>query len=91
MALKGRLSMNTDVSQYNFFDDNWKSLGQAWRVSPSVRVKLAKWVTLFGGPSFTYLDDNNLMTDRPGKGYPGFSSDNGRSGWLGWQAGLSFF
>lgn len=90
-ALKGRLSMNTDVSQLNFFDSGWKSLGQAWRVSPSVRVRLVKWAHIFGGPSFTFLDDNNAITDRPGKGYPGFSADNGRSGWLGWQLGLSFF
>ncbi|WP_341837037.1 STN and carboxypeptidase regulatory-like domain-containing protein [Chitinophaga pollutisoli] len=90
-GLKGRLSMNTDVSQLNLFDKNWKSMAQAWRISPSLRFMLVKGVSVFGGPSFTFADDNNVLTDKPWKGYPGFSSDNGRSGWLGWQAGISFF
>ncbi|MGE7775099.1 STN and carboxypeptidase regulatory-like domain-containing protein [Chitinophaga sp. NPDC101104] len=89
--LKGRLSMNTDVSQLNFFDNGWKSLAQAWRASPSLRVRLGNWVTVYGGPAFTFMDDNKLIVDKPWKGYPGFSSAEGRAGWLGWQAGLSFF
>lgn len=90
-GLKGKLSMNMDVSSLNLFNDNWKSMAQAWRVSPSLRFRVHKWVTVFGGPSFTYADDNNLIADKPWKGYPGFSSDAGRSGWLGWQGGISLF
>ncbi len=90
-TLKGRLSISGDIVQVNYFDNNWKTLGQAWRLSPSLRVKVSNWFTLFGGPAFTFADDNNKIVNRPWKGYPGFSSDQGRSGWLGWQAGISFF
>ncbi len=86
-----RLAITADLLQQNLFDRSWKSMGQAYRFIPQLHFKAAKWFSIQAGPVLSFAEYKEGLVDHPWKGYPSIASGSSVSGWLGWQAGISFF
>ncbi|MGN6509071.1 MAG: hypothetical protein ACTHLD_06380, partial [Chitinophaga sp.] len=86
-----RLAITTDLLQQNLFDRSWKNMGQAYRFIPQLHFKAAKWFSVQAGPVLSFAEYKEGLADHPWKGYPSIASGSTVSGWLGWQAGISFF
>lgn len=98
-TLKGNWQMSCDVSAQLVFENNFSAFefGQLYKFNPSVEYKLAKWVTVFAGPSVNV----NVLRFANEEGF--YESDlgptplydeplvNGRlKMWLGGQFGFRF-
>lgn len=86
-----RWAITTDLLQQNLFNRNWKSMGQAYRFIPQLHYKVTRWFSVQAGPVVSYAEYEEGIAEKPAKGYPSFTSGSRNAGWLGWQAGISFF
>ncbi|MCW3467353.1 STN and carboxypeptidase regulatory-like domain-containing protein [Chitinophaga nivalis] len=96
-TLNEKLSIAAEVTGQNVFWSNWKYDTQLYRFQSSLQLRLAKWVTVFAGPSLVInvhgdiSDVPGLQVRVPGKPYSSFKWDDDASSWFGWQAGISLF
>ncbi|WP_205514696.1 hypothetical protein [Longitalea arenae] len=91
------LTVNPELTTQYLYLGNWNYLNQLSKLQVLGTVKLAKGISLFGGPSFAvyYSDQPEAV-----KGYKFIVPDDGYdtfelwhsnvTGWIGWTAGISF-
>jgi hypothetical protein len=97
--IKKWMTLNAELtSQYLYLGD-WSKLNLLSKIHLHANFKFGKYFSIFAGPSFAvyYTKQTAVPTDRfkdmvPAKGYHTFDLwDDRVKGWLGWQAGISFF
>jgi hypothetical protein len=90
------LTLNPEISSQYLYLGSWDHSNWLSKVQVLVNVQLTKGVALTGGPSFNvYYSNQNAAI----KGYkfniPSYSNfelwDDNVTGWIGWNAGLTFF
>lgn len=94
---KKTLSINPEVTSQYLYLGSWDYTNIINRLQLNLNVKLGKYISLFAGPSYSvYISDQK--TGIPGyrftippSGYNTHSYSNNVTGWLGWNAGISFF
>lgn len=87
---------NTELTVQQVYLGNWENTARMYRIQMLFEWRLNKNIALFGGPGFTiYAAEPNEVREGyksfPVKAYRGVTLGGNPYGWLGWQAGISFF
>lgn len=94
---KKTISLNPELSAQYLYLGSWNYTNILNRLELNLNVKLGKYVSLFAGPSYSvYLSDQTAGIKGyrypvPSEGYNTTRFGNQVTGWLGWNAGISFF
>jgi hypothetical protein len=95
--LSKKVSIEAEYISQTVYLGSWKYSLALNRFQPVLNIKLAKNITLFGGPSFTtgYQEAGatpvaGYKSALPGR-YNAFKMGDNVSGWFGWHAGIGFF
>jgi hypothetical protein len=94
---KKTLSINPELSCQYLYLGSWDYLNLLNRFDLNFNIKLGKYVSLFGGPSYSvYVTDQNVAFDGyrfpvPPSHYNTTKFSNKVTGWFGWNAGINFF
>ena len=91
-------SINPEFTTQYLYLGHWKNTNVMNKFTLQFHVKLGKYFSIFGGPSFTAYYSNQSK-DNPGWSYPIPSRNyhtfelwnNDVKGWIGWNAGISIF
>lgn len=94
---KKTITVNPELSSQYLYMGSWDYTNILFKLHLNLNIKLGKYVSLFGGPSFAVLmSDQTAPVD--GYKYPAlpvsyhsFSFSDKVTGWFGWNAGISFF
>jgi hypothetical protein len=91
-------SINPELTGQHVYLGSFEYGNIVGKLHLQLNLNLGKYITLFGGPSFTafYSDQTapveGYKLDMPGAGYNTFKLwDNKTTGWIGWNAGIAFF
>jgi hypothetical protein len=91
---KKTISLNPELSAQYLYLGSWNYTNILNRLQLNLNVKLGKYVSLFAGPSYSVFVSDQT-TGIKGYRFPVHQSatsfGNQVSGWLGWNAGISFF
>jgi hypothetical protein len=97
LSLGKTLSINPEISSQQLYLGSWDYLNLLNRFRLNVDIRLGKYISLFGGPSFNvyYSHQQNPIAGYkaplPPSGYHTFDFSNQVKGWIGWNAGINFF
>lgn len=90
-------SLNPEVTGQYLYLGSWDYANLLGKGHLNLNIHLGKWVSLFGGPVFNaYYSKQDLTfagfkSSTPPSGYRTFDLGSNVKGWLGWNAGISFF
>jgi len=96
-SLGKTFSINPELSSQYLYLGAWDFVNILNKAHLNLNVKLGKYVSLFGGPSFAayYTNQttsfNGYKNEVPPTGYKQFHLYNKVNGWIGWNAGINFF
>lgn len=94
---KKTLSVTPELSSQYLYLGSWDYTNILNRFNLNFNVKLGKYVSFFGGPSFSiYMSDQNVGVNgyrfpTAPTGYNTIKFSNKVTGWFGWNVGISFF
>jgi len=94
---KKTLSINPELSCQYLYLGSWDYTNLLNRFDLNFNIKLGKYVSLFGGPSYSvYVTDQNVAFSGyrfpvPPSSYNTTKFSNKVTGWFGWNAGINFF
>jgi hypothetical protein len=94
---KKTLSINPELSCQYLYLGSWDYTNLLNRFDLNFNIKLGKYVSLFGGPSYSvYVTDQNVGFSGyrfpvPPSSYNTTKFSNKVTGWFGWNAGINFF
>jgi len=94
---KKTLSINPELSCQYLYLGSWDYTNLLNRFDLNFNIKLGKYVSLFGGPSYSvYVTDQNAgftgyRFPVPPSSYNTTKFSNKVTGWFGWNAGINFF
>jgi len=94
---KRTLSINPELSCQYLYLGSWDYTNLLNRFDLNFNVKLGKYVSLFGGPSYSvYVTDQDAGFSGyrfpvPPSSYNTTKFSNKVTGWFGWNAGINFF
>ena len=94
---KKTLSINPELSCQYLYLGSWDYTNLLNRFDLNFNIKLGKYVSLFGGPSYSvYVTDQDVGFDGyrfpvPPSHYNTTKFSNKVTGWFGWNAGINFF
>jgi len=94
---KKTLSINPELSSQYLYLGSWNYTNIINKMSLHLNVKLSKYISLFGGPSFSvYISDqkigfNGYRFPVPPSEYNTTKFSNKVTGWFGWTVGINFF
>ncbi|HEY8388473.1 MAG TPA: hypothetical protein VIK74_07705, partial [Parasegetibacter sp.] len=95
--IKNWLTVNPELTSSYIYAGSWDYFNLLMKVSANINIKLGKYISLFGGPSYNafYSDQNapvpgytNLHA--PGK-FNAHRLNDQIKGWIGWNAGINIF
>lgn len=90
-------SINPEITAQHLYLGSWDYANILSKFRLNVNVKLGKYVSLFGGPVFNAyyteqdVDFKGYRSAIPPSGYHQYKLAENVIGWLGWNAGISFF
>lgn len=90
-------SLNPELSCRYFYLGSWDYTNLLNRVNLNLNVKAGKFISFFAGPSFSVYVSDQLAGIKGYRfpvstsGFGNVSFSNKVKGWLGWNAGISFF
>ena len=91
------LSINPELSCQYLYLGSWDYTNLLNRFDLNFNIKLGKYVSIFGGPSYSvYVTDQNAGFSGyrfpiPPSSYNTTKFSNKVTGWFGWNAGINFF
>jgi hypothetical protein len=91
------ISLNPEISAQQLYLGSWDFPNILSKFRLNLNVKLGKYVTLFGGPVYNvYYTEQDVhfagyRQNIPPSGYKTHTYNSNVKGWLGWNAGVSFF
>jgi len=93
--LHKRIGFTTEVLSQNVYAGTWENAPVIYRFQTALDLKLSKRLSLIAGPSFSCMQQKPIETvagykQFPPKAYANFSMGKEVSGWMGWQAGVSW-
>ena len=94
---KKTLSINPELSCQYLYLGSWDYTNLLNRFNLNFNIKLGKYVSIFGGPSYSvYVTDQNVGFSGyrfpiPPSDYNTTKFSNKVTGWFGWNAGINFF
>ena len=94
--LSKKLSVTAEFTSQTVYLGDWETTQSLDRLQPAINYRLAKGITLFGGPSFTLNHSpestvvHGYKATLPGR-YNAISMGNQLFGWFGWHVGIGFF
>jgi hypothetical protein len=97
LRLGKTFSINPEVTAQHLYLGSWDYANILSKLKLNLNLKLGKYVSLFGGPVFNvYYTKQDVKFDGyrlsvPPSGYRTYKFDDNVKGWLGWNAGISFF
>lgn len=100
LIMSNHLALSTEVSSQYLYLGDWYYTNLLNKFSLHLNVKLAKFISIFAGPSFNaYYSDQHAPISGykaviPSSGYHTFELVPGNQnwkGWIGWNAGITFF
>ncbi|HVG40877.1 MAG TPA: STN and carboxypeptidase regulatory-like domain-containing protein [Chitinophagaceae bacterium] len=95
--LGNTFSINPEVTAQYLYLGAWDYVNILSKAHLNLNIKLGKYISLFGGPSFAayYSNQDHLFADYkraiPPTGYKQYKVYNKVNGWIGWNAGINFF
>lgn len=90
-------SINPELSSQYLYLGSWDYFNLVNRANLNFTVKLGKYVSLFAGPSFSVYHTNqdvgfaDYLYPIPKSAKTTYEFSSRTRGWLGWNAGISFF
>ena len=98
ISLGKTFTLNPEITSQYLYLGNWNYSNWLSKVQLLVNVRIAKNVTLTGGPSFAVYYSDQPAAEKgykfrvPTNGYHTYELwDDNVTGWVGWTAGLTFF
>jgi CarboxypepD_reg-like domain len=97
ISLGRTFSLNPELTSQYLYLGSWDYLNLLNKVHLNVNIKLAKFISIFAGPSFAVYYSNqpsaisNYKFELPSAGAHTINFGNKVSGWFGWNAGINFF
>jgi len=97
LQLSKRISLNPEITAQHLYLGSWDFANILSKARLNLNIGIGKYVTLFGGPVFNVYYSNQDVSftgyrkSFPPKGYRDFRLGNDVKGWIGWNAGISFF
>ncbi len=97
LGKKQLFSFNPEFTAQYIYMGSWDYTNIMSRLQLNVNLHLNKWVSIFAGPAYSiYASDQVAGIDSykyplPAAGYSTNKFGSKTTGWLGWQAGVSFF
>ncbi|WP_215239639.1 carboxypeptidase-like regulatory domain-containing protein [Dyadobacter helix] len=94
-ALSSTLRLNTEITFQKGYLGDWDKCAAIYQLHTGLNLKLAKRLSLIGGPSFSVFQSEQKEF-RAGyqsfsdKGFFHFNTGHQVQGWLGWRGGLSW-
>ncbi len=91
------LSINPELTSEYFYLGTWDYLNLLNKLHLNLNFKINKYVSIFAGPSYAvFISDQPAAVagyryPLPSPAYKQHSYSNRVSGWIGWNAGFSFF
>lgn len=92
------LSLNPELTAQYLYLGEWNQFNLLNKANLQLNIKLNKWVSLFGGPSFsafyteqTPVSAPHFRTVIPPAGRRTYDLTKQITGWFGWNAGIAFF
>jgi hypothetical protein len=84
-----------ELSSHSVFLGTWENAQSLTRLQTLLEVRLSKALFLSGGPSVTFQYGKEPLSEKgymqfPRKTYINFGAGTYGSGWMGWQAGISW-
>jgi hypothetical protein len=95
--LSKTFSLNPELTAQHLYLGSWDYANILSKAHLNLNIKLGKYVSLFGGPSFAVYYSNQSATYSgyksaiPPSGYHTYDLGHNLTGWLGWTAGINFF
>lgn len=89
-TLYKKLLLTTEIMQQAIFNTNWDARATVGSILPLVHYRITPWLGVHAGPVLS-IGEYEEEQPAPGKGYPSFFNNDGVTGWLGWQAGITLF
>jgi hypothetical protein len=91
-------SINPEVSANYLYLGSWDYLNLLNKFNLNLNLRLGKYISIFGGPSFNvyYSQQPVSITGYkppmpPSSGFRDFNFGGRTSGWIGWSAGINLF
>ena len=90
-------SINPELTAQHLYLGSWDYANILAKFHLNANVRLGKYVSLFAGPVFnTYYSKQNVhfsgyRSALPASSYHTYNMGTNVKGWLGWNAGISFF
>jgi hypothetical protein len=94
---KGTLSLNPELTSLYLYRGSWDYTNILNKVALNLNIKLGKYVSLFAGPTFSVFITDQQTGIRgyrhplPPSGYRTINFSHRVTGWVAWNAGISFF
>lgn len=96
-SLGRHFSVNPEISAQHLYLGSWDHLNLLNRAQLNFTLKFGKYVSIFGGPVFSvyYTHQTDVVSGykspAPPAGYRTYDFSDRVKGWIGWNAGISFF
>lgn len=98
IAIGNKITLNPELTTQYMYLGNWHYTNLLTRFQLNASIKLSKGVAIFGGAAFSayYTDQGSAVHGYkfklPSDNYHTYKLwNNNTTGWIGWQAGISFF
>lgn len=98
MYLGKTFSVNPEISSNYLYLGTWDYLNLLNKFNLNLNIRLSKYVSIFGGPSFNVYYSQQPVSIvgykppmSPSSGFSDFEFGGRVNGWVGWNAGISFF
>ena len=91
------LFLNPELTAQHLYLGSWDYANILSKAQLGLTIKLGKYVSIFGGPSFSvfYSDQSiaftNFKAPTPPSGIHVYDFSSNVKGWVGWTAGINFF
>jgi hypothetical protein len=98
MRLGKTFSINPEVSANYLYLGSWDYLNLLNKFNLNLNIRLGKYVSIFGGPSFNVYYSQQPVSIvgykppmPPSSGFKDFDFGGRVNGWIGWNAGINLF
>jgi hypothetical protein len=97
MYLGKTFSINPEISGNYLYLGSWDYWNILSKFNLNLNIRLGKYVSIFGGPSFNvYYTDQHIpihgyKPPLPPAGFNDFNMGTGVNGWIGWNVGINLF
>lgn len=92
-----RFSVSPELTANMVYLGDWAEVNTMMRLQANLNIHFGKYITVFGGPSYTMYWDNNLpqvegyAREILPQNYKRNIHSINLSSWIGWSAGVAFF